>query len=249
MKKGISIALSLIFLITLVTGCKKTETLKLGLGVYSKVTKATDAEGDTNGIGEANITVAALLLDEMGRIVSCAVDSVAPTVEYTSSGKVVSGGEIKSKYELGSAYKMSESSYDANGDGVVKEWYEQADIFTQKVKGKTIDEVKKMVATGDRGDEELQKAGCTIVVSEFVMALENAAAKTTDTVVNKNSELKINTAAKREESDAKDGVKGVISVKADFRAFLKQGDDNMLPEISEAAEVKFEFDQKGIAQK
>lgn len=250
MKKviGIILALSTLACALALTGCKGQGSMKFGMGIYTENTKNTDAEADSNGIGEATVTVAAILLDEKGRIADCFVDSVSPRVEYTAEGKVVSGGEIKSKYQLKDNYKMAASGFDVNSDGVVKEWYEQAEIFANTVKGKTLDEVKMLVGTENRGNEELQKAGCTITVSEFVMALERAEAKTTDCQADKNTKLMVNTSAKRDDNDAKDGVKGVVEVNIDFIASAKDG-SNAEPFGQEKAELKFEFDQNGKAVK
>ena len=51
-------------------GGNKAAELKLGLGVYSVAEKATNADGDTNGQGQAVITVAAVLVDADGKIVN-----------------------------------------------------------------------------------------------------------------------------------------------------------------------------------
>ncbi len=244
MKKIISVFLCLALVLISFAGCGKTETFKFGIATHTEITKQTDAEGDTNGIGEASVTAAAVLLDSEGKIVSCAVDTVAPKAEYTAEGKAVKGADVKSKYELKEAYGMSKSTYDVNGDGTVKEWFEQADIFCNTVKGKTIDEVKKMVADDMRGDATLQTAGCTIMVSELVKALTNAAAKTTDVTAVKDTVLKLVPQVTTETSDADEGVKGVINFKVNFTL-----DETDLPDTNASDEVKFEFDQKGIATK
>lgn len=244
MKKVISVFLCLALVLTAFAGCGKTETFKFGIATYTEITKQTDAEGDTNGIGEASVTAAAVLLDSEGKIVNCAVDTVAPKAEYTAEGKAVKGADIKSKYELKEAYGMAQSTYDVNGDGTVKEWFEQADIFCNTVKGKTIDEVKKMVAEDMRGDAALQTAGCTIMVSELVKALTNAAAKTTDVTAAKDTVLKLVPTVTAQTSDADAGVKGVATFKVEF-AVEAEG----IEDAKASDEVKFEFDQKGIAAK
>lgn len=71
--------------------------------------------------------------------------------------------KIYSKRELGDDYGMK--LY-----GSEKEWYEQADAFEKLCIGKDIDEVKALVLDGG----ELVKAGCTIDVNDFVLAVEKA---------------------------------------------------------------------------
>ena len=61
-----ALALSVLALV----GCgKKEEALKLGLGVHSTAT-VTNATEDVAGAGQATMTVAAVLVDENGKIVN-----------------------------------------------------------------------------------------------------------------------------------------------------------------------------------
>ena len=65
--------------------------------------------------------------------------------------------------------------------GALKEWYEEADVFGALAVGKTIEEVKAMVAENGKGNEEVIRAGCTISVSDFVKAIEKAVQSASDT--------------------------------------------------------------------
>ncbi len=244
MKKILSITLAVLLVATVFTGCGAAKTYKVGLGVYSAVTKATDAEADTNGAAEASVTTAVVIFDADGKIVNCTFDSLALTGEYTSKGAALETKDFKTKRELGANYGMSKSTYDVNGDGVVKEWFEQADIFATQIKGKTVDEVKALVAEGDRGAEEVQTAGCTIMISEFVLALEKAAESTKETEVSKDAALKIKTVATSEIANATADAEGSITYKV---ATTATADDTELAVAD--TEVKFAFDAKGAAVK
>ena len=128
--------------------------MNFGLGVYT-VASATGAEGDKNGQGKATVTVAAVTLDENGKIVACALDTADNSVEFTSAGKAIAKESFATKYELGDNYNMK-----AYG-GSAKEWYEQADAFETVVVGKTADEVKALVvADSKKGTDEVVNAGC-----------------------------------------------------------------------------------------
>ena len=65
---------------------------------------------------------------------------------------------------------MSAYGQDLNGDGVVKEWNEQAAIFDAACLGKTVNEVKALMGADSYGTADLQTAGCTISISGFVAA-------------------------------------------------------------------------------
>ena len=128
-------------------------TLKLGLGVYTVVSSASNAEGEKNGQSKVTVNAAAVTVDENGKIVDCAFDAMDHTLSYTSEGKAIAAESFKTKYEQGDAYGMK-----AYG-GAAKEWYEQANALRALVIGKTLDEVKALVAEDGRGTDEVVNAG------------------------------------------------------------------------------------------
>ena len=111
MKKSVSLILSIAMLLSIIglVGCgekKANDPLKFGMGIEAYVEKVSNADGDTQGQGQAVITVAAVLLDADGKIVKCAIDTADNTVNFTSDGKFVEATEFKTKYEKGDAYGM-----------------------------------------------------------------------------------------------------------------------------------------------
>ena len=144
-------------------GDETTGALKLGLGVYTTVS-ATDATADKNGAGEATMTVAAVLVDENGKIVKCFIDCADNSVAYTAEGKAVANDSFATKYELGDAYNMV-----AYGQAN-REWYAQADAFCAATIGKTAGDVNALMASDNKGVDEVKNAGCTILVDGFVKA-------------------------------------------------------------------------------
>ena len=172
MKRILSIVFAVLLTFGVLTfaGCMKgSESLRLGLGVYTTAS-ATDATEDKNGEGQVVVTVASVLVDENGRIVKCFIDCAEPTVSYTADGKGSASDSFATKYEQGDAYNMVEYG-NAN-----REWYAQVDAFCALVVGKTASEVKSLVASDNKGTAEVINAGCTIEISDFVRAIEKAAA-------------------------------------------------------------------------
>ena len=54
--------------------------------------------------------------------------------------------------------------------GAAKEWYEQAAAFDAACIGKTAGDVNALLGADNRGNEDLQSAGCTILVNGLVKA-------------------------------------------------------------------------------
>ena len=65
---------------------------------------------------------------------------------------------------------MAAYGTDLNGDGVVKEWNEQAAAFDAACVGKTAVEIEALVGADGYGVADLQTAGCTMAVSGFAKA-------------------------------------------------------------------------------
>ena len=138
----------------------------LGLGiVFGDITNA-----------QINATIATVVTDANGVIVSCKIDAVQN--KYTIADKVTFT-LLDTKKELGYKYNMAAFGSDNNGDGIVKEWFEQAAIFEQYVVGKTAAELEALEYQEVNNhwiskDEDLLSAGCTIQIGEFVNAVVKA---------------------------------------------------------------------------
>ena len=244
MKRTLSAILSLLLVFSALAfvGCdsKKDETVQLGLGIYT-TTQATNADGDANGQGKATMTVAAVTLDKAGKIVSCQLDTADFAVSYTGEGKALTTESFKTKYELGNGYNMV-----AYG-GAAKEWFEQADAFETVVTGKTLDEVKALVAEGDKGTDDVKNAGCTIMVADFVKAIEKAVANAVDSAATTANTLKIGVYAKQSTQDATEDAAGYNQVETTFFAATVDAEGKVTAAASDCLQVKFGFDATGAS--
>ena len=253
MKKILSLALVLVMVLSVVAlvGCSgDAATLKFGVGVTASYAKATDAGEEGDGTGELAADVVAVLVDTDGKIVKCALDTVQNKVAYTTEGKAVALSEFKTKYELGKDYGMATNPYsqDLNGDGVVKEWNEQADAFVKAVEGKTIEEAKKLVAEDGYGVEELQTAGCTINVGSFIKALEKAVANAVDSNATADSALKIGIVSTGKTTDvSEETAEGKIELDVAIAATALDAENKVVAIVSDALQATFTFDAKGIS--
>ena len=250
MKRFLTLSLCLLMLVsTVLVGCNNAENgsddvavsaVKFGSGVYVSTPVTTDATEDKNGSGKLDVTVAAVTVDEDGKIASCALDTASNTVNFTFDGKSVANGEFKTKYETGADYNMV-----AYG-GAAKEWFEQADAFEALVVGKTLDEVKALVVEGNKGTEEVVSAGCTIMINEFVGAIEKAY-NAASSEVNADSVLKVKVATEQTCADAEEEKDGSNKVAVNVFAVAEDAEGKVLAASSDCVEVTFTFDMNGVS--
>lgn len=146
--------------------------VKTGLGVISSIAKSAPA-ADTDGLGQVDSLVVAVMVGEDGKILDCVIDAAQTKINFSKEGKITTdlAAEVKTKQELGAEYGMKKASK------IQKEWNEQADAFAAYVVGKTIDEVKGIAITeeGVAGDADLATS-VTIHIGDYVAAVEKAVA-------------------------------------------------------------------------
>ncbi len=244
MKKLFSLSVAFLMLLATLSlaGCGESknktesgETLKLGLGVHSIVGTVTDADAEKEGEGKITTTVAAVLLDKGGKIVDCAVDTAENTAKFDNEGKLGALGELNTKYEFGDSYGMK--TYSAVG----KEWYEQADGFAAAVKGKTLSEVKEL----STGDDTLTAVGCTIDVSDFVIALEKAVNNASDSAATAEDTLNLGIAMSASSDDATEEVDGKLQIETSVTVAALGSDGKITAAATDMVDPAVSFDSKG----
>ena len=250
MRKISTISLCMLMMVSAVlAGCNKAdngknesavESVKFGAGVYVSTPVTADATEDKNGSGKLDVTVAAVTVDKDGKIVSCDLDTASNTVNFTFDGKGVANEEFKTKYELGDSYNMV-----AYG-GAVEEWYRQADTFETFVAGKTLDEVKALVVEGNKGTQAVLNAGCTIMINEFVGAIEKAY-NAASAEVNADSVLKVRVATEQTIADATEEKDGSNKIAVNVFAAANDAEGKVAAASSDCVEVTFTFDMNGVS--
>ncbi len=244
MKKLMCLALSFLMLAGLLSlaSCGKEETLKMGFGVYAEISAAGDATDDKDGQGTVDINAALLTVDADGKIVDFVMDTAQNKVKYTAGGKAVAIDSFKTKYELDDAYNMRPAS------PIGKEWDEQADAFTALVKGKTLAEVKAMIAAdGTKGTQDVIDAGCTMNIDGFVKAIEKAYNNAVATNVTASHTLKLGTHTDLDASDATEDKPGKAQTDTTFFAAALDADGKIVASTVDCIQVKFSFDTKGAS--
>lgn len=244
MKKLICVLLSVLMLLSLsifVSCDKKEPALKMGLGVYTATPSASDATEDGEGQGKVAITAAVITVDADGKVVACQLDTADNTVKYTLDGKAVANDGFKTKYEQGADYNMV-----AYGNAA-KEWFEQADAFETVVVGKTLSEIKALVAEGNKGNSDVVTAGCTIMIHEFVGAIEKAFANLADSTATASSTLKLGIHTEQTTKDASEDAEGSNQIETTVFAAAVDAEGKVLAAASDCVQVKFTFDAAGAS--
>lgn len=150
-----------------------TDEDTLGLGVLTTVAKSKDAAADAEGQTQAYSTYAATTFDAEGKITSSIIDSSQATVKFDSEGKITSDitAPVNTKVELGDEYGMKGASQ------IKKEWFEQAEAFSEYIVGKTAEEVAgtEVDEEGTATDADLVSS-VTIGIEGFLEVIAKSAA-------------------------------------------------------------------------
>ncbi len=246
MKKIIAsvLAFALVLSTLFLASCGAGETLKFGMGVYSYYSAPKDATEDSDGSVTATSTVAAVLVDADGKVVDIELDTIEYDLAFTNKGAFAVAGTLMTKAEKGDAYGMK-----AWG-GSAKEWYEQADAFESIAVGKTLEQIKALVAAdGDKGSDDVIAAGCTISVSDFIKAIEKAFVNLEDSTATKSATVKIGAVAVQEGSkNAGEDHDGVNEIDVTFVATAKSEGGKVAAMVSDMIQSKAEFDASGKAK-
>ena len=172
MKKILAFALLLCMALTMVACGAKEVEYKLGLGVV--VSTASSKAGNA----QVDATIASVVTDADGKIVLCRID-VAQNKMNVTDGAVEAGKTFKTKMELGDAYGMA-GKVDNDGNGVMKEWFEQSAAFSAFCVGKTASEVAGLQTQEAGGhliavDSALLEAGCSMQITGLMAVVAQAA--------------------------------------------------------------------------
>lgn len=184
MKKRIALLLTAVLTVgTLATACggnggsDAAANVKVGLGAHTDFAYGSHSIGDVvygNPVSEttaqADIHVAAVMLNEDGTIAQCVIDAVQvkATVDATGAMTTDPATKFQTKKELGSAYNMAPAS------PIGKEWDAQAAAFEAWCVGKTAEQVSAGVGAEGYPTDETLLTGCTIKVNAIQTAVVRA---------------------------------------------------------------------------
>lgn len=234
MKRIVSLVLVLILALSLLVGCggAKEKEYTLAIGV------ATAQDG-----AEVASTVAAVIISD-NKIAACRIDTLAIEPEITDG--IAATGTYKTKAELGDSYGMLTNN-DYYGSKLA-EWDDQAKAFEEYVAGKTQTEVNGIAVdeSGKPTDSALT-AGCTVAVSDFIKAIDNAFKSEHKVAFKSASALTLGVAANgtvANEKDNNNNTTAVLSYTADFAATV-MADGKVVAAIIDSSDVSADIAENG----
>ncbi|MEA4912660.1 MAG: hypothetical protein VB092_08645 [Oscillospiraceae bacterium] len=254
MKKILAILLVLSLVVGVAAWGKKNEentdpgteqptasALKLGMFIDTALSGA-DATADANGSGEADSTVAVVLLDADGKIVDCVLDIAQTKMEFTAAGEVLNKDAVPAtKLEGGDDYGMKQYS------GIGKEWYEQAEGFCSYCIGKTADEVAG-IAMDDQGvaSDEALLATTTVHIGGYISAVVEACKNAQE--LGSMSGDKLGLAVSTSLSDSTDAAAdkdGMCYIYSTYCAVTTDASGKVTAAILDGSQAKINVDTKG----
>ena len=248
MKKFFMFVFALVALLSLAS-CGAKE-YKLGMGIEVSTSSSSNANATKDGNAQVDATVAAVVLDAEGKIVTCRIDTVQNKIKVSNEGVVTVPASFKTKMELGFDYNMAAYGTPNYGEEV-KEWFEQAKLFEEYVVGKTASEVNGLELQSVNNhniskDENLLASGCTIDLTDFIAAVVKAC-NDEQSVSFTAGEFTLGVAA----NSANDGSKnasadavGAVQVYSDFAATVV-ADGKIAAALNDAIQPKFEVSATG----
>ena len=243
MKKFLAILLCACMALTLVA-CNTEKEYKLGMGVVVSM----DSSKTENA--QVDATVATVVLDADGKIVACRID-VAQNKMAVAGGAVDAAKTFETKMELGDRYGMA-GKVDNDGDGVMKEWYEQTKAFEAYVVGKTVAEVEAIETKEANGhqiavDQALLDAGCSMQITDFIAAVAAACKDEQGVSFKTAAEFTLGVAAKTSAADsaaATAEADGTVAMYTDFAAAVV-ADGKIIAALNDAIQPKITINAAG----
>lgn len=151
--------------------------VKTGLAVQGSLSSSKSAADGEDGLGQADINIAAVTVNEEGVIESCVIDAVQIKMNFDGAGAITSDltAPVLSKAERGDDYGMAAAS------PIGKEWYQQAQALADYVEGKTLDEVLGIAVDESTKPTDADLASSvTISIGGYIGLIEQAYNNATD---------------------------------------------------------------------
>lgn len=216
-------------------------TLKTGLAIVTSVSNSADA-GEEDGLAQADATIAAVTVDEEGKVVACVIDEAQTKINFTKEGKIATAldSQFQTKQELGEEYGMKAAS------SIGKEWNEQAEAFAAYCVGKTADEISGIAVTeaGAPSDTDIASS-VTMYVGNFQAAVTKAMENATESGAQATDKLGLGVVtniAKSKDAEEEDGLAQAYTT---VTAVTVDADGKITSSVIDAVQANVNFDKTG----
>ena len=219
--------------------------VKTGMAIVSS-TSVSDADADTDGKAQVDSTVAAVLVGEDGKIISCKLDVAQNKVAVKADGSFDTTATFKSKQELKEEYGMKDAS------GIKKEWYEQADAFAEYVVGMTAEEVRAIETNPDAHNGPVDAdiaASCTMSVTDFIEAIAQATENAQALGAFADDTLALGLCTEFSSSavqPADNEGEGLVQTDTTYAAVTTDADGKITSSIWDCTQAKFNTTEEGV---
>ena len=219
--------------------------VKTGMAIVSSTdsTKSADADGD--GLAQVDSTVAAVLVGEDGKIISCKLDVAQNKVAVKADGSFDTTATFKSKQELKEEYNMKGAS------PIGKEWYEQANAFAEYVVGMTAEEVRAIETNPDAHNGPVDAdiaASCTMGVTDFIEAIAQATENAQVLGASAEDTLSLGLSTEFSSSavqPADNEGEGLVQTDTTYAAVTTDADGKITSSIWDCTQAKFTTTEEG----
>lgn len=217
-------------------------TLKTGLAITANISGSKDASADADGKNDSSITVAAVTVDENGKVVACEIDILATTITFNASGAITSdiNADVLTKAELKEDYNMIIAS------SIQKEWYEQANAFEDYCVGKTADEILGIAVNTETGFVDDLATSCTMHPGNFQYVVADAIKNASVTGASAEDKLGLAISGTLNSSKNAEAEKdGVAEVGATIVATTVNAEGKVTSALIDAVQAVVTFDSTG----
>ena len=219
--------------------------VKTGMAIVSS-TSVSDADADADGKAQVDSTVAAVLVGEDGKIISCKLDVAQNKVAVEADGSFDTTATFKSKQELKEDYNMKGAS------PIGKEWYEQANAFAEYVVGMTAEEVRAIETNPDAHNGPVDAdiaASCTMSVTGFIEAIAQATenAQALGAFADDTLALGLSTEFSSSAVQPADNEgEGLVQTDTTYAAVTTDADGKITSSIWDCTQAKFNTTEEGV---
>ena len=219
--------------------------VKTGMAIVSS-TSVSDADADTDGKAQVDSTVAAVLVGEDGKIISCKLDVAQNKVAVKADGSFDTTATFKSKQELKEDYNMKGAS------PIGKEWYEQANAFADYVVGMTAEEVRAIETNPDAHNGPVDAdiaASCTMSVTDFIEAIAQATENAQALGAFADDTLALGLCTEFSSSavqPADNEGEGLVQTDTTYAAVTTDADGKITSSIWDCTQAKFNTTEEGV---
>lgn len=197
------------------------------------------------GTAQVDATVAAVVLDGEGKIVSCRIDCAQSKMDV-ADGAVDAAKTFKTKMELGDEYGMV-----AYGNAIA-EWDAQTKAFEEFVVGKTAAEVEALETVLKNNHnvavDETLYASCTMDITAFKAAVVKACGEVNSVSFTAAEGFTLGVAAITNAADSTAATAeedGVVKMYTEFGAAVVDAEGKILAAVTDATQPKISVSTAG----